>query len=341
MKVGLTYDLREEYIAAGDSEEESAEFDQVSTIDAIEGALLCLGYTTDRIGNGRRLVERLAAGDRWDLVFNICEGLDGSAREAQVPGILDLYRIPYTFSDSLVLAVTLDKGVTNRLLRSLEVRTAEFSVIGREEELAAVDLPYPLHVKPVAEGTGKGVSPRSVVRDTRELEEQVREVWRRFRQPALVETFLPGREFTVAVLGSGEDARILGILEIELAGGADALVYSYRNKEECESLVRYTLVEDALAQEAGELALRAWRALGCRDAGRVDLRSDREGHPAFMEINPLAGLHPEHSDLPIICNLRGIPYLELIRGILDSARARLSLAREAGDRTTEQAQPAS
>lgn len=329
MLIGITYDLRQEYLAAGYTEEESAEFDSPRTIDAIESALSSMGHETDRIGSGRRLVERLAAGERWDLVFNICEGLYGTAREAQVPAILDLYRIPYTFSDPLTLGVALHKGITNQLVRAMGLRTADFAVARNEAELEAIELPPPLHVKPVAEGTGKGVTVTSVVETRQELVEQVRHVWERYGQGALVETFLPGREFTVALLGTGPKARVLGVLEIELKEGADALVYSYRNKEECERLVHYTLASDGLAVEAGEIALAAWRGLGCRDAGRVDLRADVFGQPTFLEVNPLAGLHPEHSDLPIICTLKDIPYRELIGEILQSAVSRESIAEAA------------
>lgn len=329
MLIGITFDLREQYLAAGYSEEETAEFDQPRTIEAIEDTLLSLGHEADRIGSGTRLVERLAAGERWDLVFNISEGLHGNAREAQVPAILDLYQIPYTFSDPLILAVALDKGITNQLVRALGIRTADFAVARDEAELEAIALPPPLHVKPVAEGTGKGVTSSSVVENRRELAQQVRQIWERYGQGALVETFLPGREFTVALLGTGAEARILGVLEIELREGADPLVYSYRNKEECEGLVNYSLPADDLALEAGDLALAAWRGLGCRDAGRVDVRADAFGQPTFLEVNPLAGLHPEHSDLPIICSLRGIPYTELIGEILRSAASRESIAEAA------------
>jgi D-alanine-D-alanine ligase len=145
----------------------------------------------------------------------------------------------------------------------------------------------------------------------------------RFRQPVLVETYLPGREFTVGILGTGPAAAVLAVMEIRLKGVAEAAAYSYVNKEECEDRVEYRLASDGEAETAAALALAAWRALGCRDAGRVDLRSDAGGRPQFLEANPLAGLHPEHSDLPIMCALAGIGYDELIGRILDSAAGRI------------------
>jgi D-alanine-D-alanine ligase len=325
MLIGLTYDLRADYLAAGYDDQETAEFDRPDTISAIETTLQDLGHSTDRIGHGQALVARLAAGDRWDLVFNIAEGLHGRAREAQVPCLLDLYEIPYTFSDPLVLALSLHKDLTKTVLREAGIPTPDFRLIRRVEDIAQVDLPYPLFAKPVAEGTSKGITAASRVADSASLQAVCRELLASFRQPVLVERFLAGREFTVGITGTGENSEVLGTLEVVLLPHAEAEVYSYVNKEKCEDLVDYRLGDsqsDAEVQEAELIAMAAWRALGCRDGGRVDVRSDDEGRPHFLEINPLPGLHPEHSDLPILCTTRGIPYVELIRRIVDSATNR-------------------
>ncbi len=322
--VGITYDLREDYLKEGYTEEETAEFDQPSTIDAIDQTLRSLGFRTDRIGHVRNLVRRLARGERWDIVFNIAEGLCGLGREAQIPALLDAYGIPYTFSDALVLALTLHKGLTKHVLRDLGIPTADFVVVSDASDVEKIHLPFPLFVKPVAEGTGKGITAASRVRSRRELHLRCRELMKRYNQPVLVETFLPGREFTVGIIGTGEDARAVAVLEIGLRAEAERGVYSYLNKEHCESLVDYFLAHDDEAARAGEVALAAWRALGCRDAGRVDLRSDGKGRPNFIEVNPLAGLHPTHSDLPILCNLAGVSYRRLILSIMDSALKRAS-----------------
>ncbi len=170
MLVGLTYDLRADYLAEGYTEDETAEFDRPETIDAIENALEALGHKTDRIGHFRRLTERLVAGDRWDLVFNIAEGLFGLGREAQVPAILDAYQIPYTFSDPFVLCLCLHKGQTKLVVREAGVATPDFAVVQRLEDIQKIDLPLPLFAKPVAEGTGKGVAPTSKVTDRSRLE---------------------------------------------------------------------------------------------------------------------------------------------------------------------------
>lgn len=322
MIIGLTFDLVDEYLARGWTQEEAAEFDRTETIDAIQGALERIGHTVDRIGGLRRLVERLARGDRWDLVFNIAEGSEGFGREAEVPCLLEAYGIPYTFSDPLTLTLSLHKGMAKHVLRGLGVATPDFVVIAHPDETGEVSLEPPLFVKPVAEGTSKGISGRSLVRTRAELDRVVPELLERFRQPVLVERFLPGREYTVGVLGQGRGARAVAVMEVELASGAEGPGYTFFNKANYEEVVSYRLVDEAAAQPIMEVALAAWRALGCRDAGRVDLREDEHGRPNVLEVNPLAGLNPAHSDLPIMCRLRGIGYVELIEEILNEARSR-------------------
>jgi len=323
MKIGLTYDLRQDYLDWGYGEEETAEFDRIDTIEAIERTLQILGYSTDRIGNIWDLTRRLCRGDRWDLVFNIAEGLHGIGREAQVPALLDAYDIPYTFSDPLVLSLTLHKGMTKRVLRDLGIPTPDFTEINSEEDIDKVRLPYPLFAKPIAEGTGKGINPASKIRSKEELSKVCGDLLAKYKQPVLVETFLPGREFTVAVVGTGSRAKVLGVMEIVLKSNAETNAYSYVNKEECESCIDYVLVDDALARNASQTALKAWAGLNCRDAGRVDLRTDDRGIPNLIEVNPLAGIHPQHSDLPIICSLAGISYLRLFEMIMQSALTRI------------------
>jgi D-alanine-D-alanine ligase len=326
MYIGLTYDLRSEYLAQGYTEDETAEFDREETIDALETALNQLGHQTDRIGNVRQVIERLAGAVQWDLVFNIAEGLDGIGREAQVPAILDAFAIPYTFSDPLVMSLALHKGMTKRVIRDAGVPTSEVFIVERINDTSAVNLAPPLFVKPVAEGTGKGVSPDSIVRRHEDLWAVCEKLISAYHQPVLVEHFLAGREFTVGIVGSGHEAEVLGTIEVHLLPNAEAGVYSYLNKEKCEELVEYKLVradEEPLVKEAEAVALQAWRILGCRDGGRIDLRCDQNNRPQFMEVNPLAGLHPQHSDLPIICNQMGIPYSQLIARIVESAAQRV------------------
>lgn len=325
LTVGLVYDLRDDYLALGFTEEETAEFDRVDTIDAIDEALRSLGHRTTRVGNVNRLLEALLAGERWDLVFNIAEGLYGLGREALVPAVLDHFRIPYTFSDPMTSALTLDKATAKRVVRDAGVPTADFAVVTRADQ--EIGLALPVFLKPIAEGTGKGIDAGSVVRSTGELRDRVAFLLRHFRQPVLAEAFLPGRELTVCIAGTGEDAEVLGTLEVELRPEAENAVYSYVNKERCEELVDYRAArsEDPVVAMAERHALAAWRVLGCRDGGRIDMRCDAAGQPVFLECNPLSGLHPHHSDLPILCSKVGIGYTELIARIVASAVHRLEL----------------
>jgi D-alanine-D-alanine ligase len=327
LTIGITYDLRSEYLAMGYTEDETAEFDRDDTIAAIELTLSELGHRPERIGHARQLAAALIAGKRWDLVFNIAEGMHGIGREALVPALLDLYRIPYTFSDPLVMSLTLHKGMTKRVIRDAGVATADFFVAERAGDAEAVVFDPPYFVKPVAEGTGKGISPASIVRERTALREACDRCIRTYRQPAIIEPYLPGREFTVGIVGTGDNAEVLGAMEVHLKETAEPGVYSYVNKEEFEDRVTYRLIPsgaDPVAAEAEAVSLAAWRVLGCRDAGRVDIRCDAMERPQFMEVNPLAGIHPHHSDLPIICNLAGIPYRILINRILMSAMSRIS-----------------
>ena len=323
MHIGITYDLRDDYLAEGYSLEDTAEFDRPETIEAIERALHRLGHGTQRIGSIKSLTRRLAAGERWDLVFNIAEGLHGLGREAQVPALLDAYGIPYAFSDPLVLALTLHKGMTKHVVRDCGIATPDFATLASEEDLAGIALPFPLFAKPVAEGTSKGISAASKIGNREQLRTVCRALLARYRQPVLVETFLPGREFTVGIVGTGPEARVLGVMEVVLTERAERDIYSYENKELYEQRVQYHLLQDDLAQRLQETALAAWRCLGCRDAGRVDLRLDAEGVPNFLEVNPLAGLNPVRSDLAILCRLAGIEYPHLIAMIMASATARM------------------
>ena len=305
MKIGVTYDLRADYLAMGMSEEESAEFDAEITIVSICDALKELGYEPVRIGHIKALTERLAAGERWDAVFNICEGLKGYAREAQVPALLEAYGIPTVFSDPLTLAVTLDKAWAKRIARDQGVPTPDFAVIERTPDLAKVRLPFPVFVKPVAEGSGKGVSERSRADTPAALRTVALDLLARFGQPVMVETYLPGREFTVGITGTGDDAKALGVMEVQPTAKGTQSGYGYENKEHWEERVSLRMADDAEAREAANVALAAWRALRCRDGGRVDVRSDARGKPHFLEVNPLA-------------RFRGLSYRDLIGLIMES-----------------------
>jgi D-alanine-D-alanine ligase len=324
MITGLTYDLKTTYLQQGFSHEEVAEFDTEETIAGIESTLNELGYQTERIGNIVELTNALASGKRWDLVFNIAEGLCGIGREAQVPALLDAFRIPYVFSDPMVLSLTLHKGMAKHVIRGHGIPTAAFALVKNENDLENISLEYPLFIKPVAEGTGKGISGKSLVINPDELKDRTIDLLERFKQPVLVEEFLPGREFTVGITGTGEESKPCGIMEVIVHSKEEEQIYSLINKEQYESGVAYSLPEKEITERCYEIALKSWNALECRDGGRVDLRLDKHGVPNFIEVNPLAGLNPIHSDLPILCRMNGISYTELISKIMQSALKRIN-----------------
>jgi len=337
MKVGLVFDLRDDYRDMGFSEEACAEFDSPETIDALASAIERQGCAVARVGHGRALVARLLQGERFDLVFSIAEGHGGRNREAQVPAVCEMFGQPFVFSDALTMAVTLDKAVAKRLVREAGLPTAPFCVLRDPAVAGRVNLSYPVFVKPLHEGTGKGCEGASVAADADQLFTAAGEFIRRFGQPVIVETLLTGREFTVGIVGNGEQAKVIGVMEVLVNPEQDSGIYSLVNKEFCEQHVRYVLADDDEAWLAGERALAAYHALQCLDAARVDMRSDAAGSPNFLEVNPIAGLHPTHSDLPILTSLAGHDFDWLIGQILDSACDRLGLARQEPAATREPA----
>ncbi|MFH2144038.1 MAG: D-alanine--D-alanine ligase [Bacteroidota bacterium] len=319
IKIGLTYDLRDEYLKMGFSEEETAEFDKEDTIIGIENALIELGYQTERIGNIKNLVSELSIGKKWDIVFNICEGLYGIGRESQVPCLLDAFNIPYVFSDPLVLALSLHKGMIKKVLRYYNIPTPDFFVVKNITDVEKINLEFPLFAKPVAEGTGKGITDKSLINNKQELIEVCSYLLEKFHQPVLIEKYLSGREFTVGIIGTGENARCVGVMEIVLNSKAEKNVYSYTNKDQYLDRVTYNIIEGKIARECEKVALDAWIAIGAEDGGRVDVRYDSAGIANFVEVNPLAGLNPTHSDLCIMSRIQGYSYSQLIGWIMESA----------------------
>jgi D-alanine-D-alanine ligase len=325
-RLGFTYDRKEDYVAAGFSSADVMEFDAEDTIAALEGTMRALGHDVTRIGRGVELARRLVGGERWDLVFNIAEGVSGRSREAQVPALCELFDQPYVLADPLTCALTLDKAMAKRVVRDSGLATAPFAVVARSEDAEAVRLAPPLFVKPIAEGSSKGVTGRSLVRDRKQLAAVCGELIAAFRQPVLVESFLPGREVTVGVVGNGASAKAVAVMEVGFTARAEVSAYTALNKEEYQERVSYRLaVDEPFAGAARALALGVYHALGCRDAARIDLRCDAAGVPCFLEANPLPGLNPVRSDLPIMARLVGISFEELMGSIIEGAALRYSL----------------
>ena len=289
MKIGLTFDLRSWYIDRGYSMDETAEFDKQETVDALENSLKQMGHETEPIGNAFQLIEALAAGKRWDIVFNIAEGLYGDGRESVVPAILDQYKIPYVFSGPVIMGLSLNKHLAKLVVAAAGVPVSPGCLITELKDLDKCNLKYPLFVKPVSEGTGKGITEKSLVNSSAELKKMVEWILTEFNQPALVEEYLPGREFTVGIVGYGDEAIAIGGMEVICANN---LPYSVEVKENYQNYCKYKPLDADIIDECKSVALSAWKALDAVDAGRVDLKADRNGKICFIEANPLAGLNP-------------------------------------------------
>jgi D-alanine-D-alanine ligase len=326
MKIGIAYDLKGEVSGADLPDDFQEEFDSPDTVEAIAAVLRRLGHEVSLLGDGRGLLERLLA-DPPDFVFNLAEGHGvGRSREARVPAVLEMLGIPYSGSDPLTLAVTLDKDCARRLVRSAGVAVPRGWVCGVREEVRALPagLPYPVIVKPAWEGSSKGIRGKCVVDTPAELADALEGVRRSQRQPILVEEFIAGDELTVGVLGN--KPRVLGVLRVVPREPTERFVYSLEVKRDYQRRVSYECParlsdDDRAAVEQSALAV--YRALGCRDVSRIDFRL-RRGVPYFLEVNPLPGLSPETSDLVILARGVGWSYERLIEEILRSALERVA-----------------
>jgi len=328
MRIGIAYNLRDEVPETpGAPVDHAEEFDSPATIDALADVLASGGHAVERLGFGRGFLERMLA-DPPDLVFNIAEGLAGRSREAQVPAVCEMLGVPCTGSDPLTLALTLDKDLAKRVVSSHGLATPRHLLVERLVDLPGGGEPgglaFPLIVKPAWEGSSKGVRLASRVTTAAALREQVAFVLEGYGGPALVEEFCEGAEFTVGVIGN-EEPRVIGVMEIRhrtLPPGE--FLYSLEVKRDWENQVEYLVpppVEAHLLAELGALAVGCYRALGCRDISRVDLRL-KAGVPHFIELNPLPGLSPTYGDLPILAGRMGWSYPRLVLAIVQHALER-------------------
>jgi D-alanine-D-alanine ligase len=325
LKVGLAYNLRRVGVSEGDSE---AEFDAPSTIEALAHAIGLAGHDVVPCEADRtlpRVLSELAP----DLVFNVAEGLTGLNREAQVPALCELLRIEHTGSDAACMAISLNKATAKRLVASEGIRTPAFAVLRDGGELLPADFRYPAIVKPIAEGSSKGILEKQVVENERELRQISALLLARYRQPVLAEAFLPGREFTVAMLGE-RDPRVLPIMEIVFTDRDERFpIYSFKSKFESVGVENKVPCEvtPALYQELSRVAKASFAALGCRDIARVDLRLDAEGNVHFIECNPLPGMAPNFSDLCVMAKAEHTGYDALVAEILAPGVRRVRASR--------------
>ena len=322
LKVGFTFNVKRLTPDPQGEQDEEAEYDSPATLQAIREAIASHGHEVVDLEATPDLPLQLAS-TPVDVVFNIAEGFKGRSRESQVPALLELLDIPYTGSDPAALSVSLDKALAKRMVRTHGILTPAYLLLhtGRERLPREVS-GFPMLVKPVAEGTSKGVTRKSVVQDEGELREVAREIIAKYRQPALAEEYIAGREFTVGLLGERRP-RVLPLMEIVFLDRSDpAPIYSFDMKQDWSDKIRYEVPARLPARDVERLeraARECFAALGCRDVARVDFRMDAEGRIFFIEANPLPGLAPGWSDLVLIAQAAGIDYRGLIGEILSFA----------------------
>jgi len=340
MKIGLSFDLKDAVAPLAPGQAESSgkssapedafeEYDAVETINALQKAIEAGGHSVVRLGGGRDFLNRVLR-EKVDFVFNISEGLGCyRSREAQVPSVLEMLDIPYSGADPQCLAVCLDKGLAKKIVALEGVKTPAWRVVscvpGPEMDWKA--LPYPAFVKPLWEGSSKGIRLKSLVQGPQEMEKLVPELLDVYRQPVLIEEFIKGDEVTVGMLGNSPP-RVMGIMRIKPRNKEENFVYSLEVKRDYERLVEYecpAVLKPETIRLINEYSQKTFEVLGCRDFARVDFRIDADGTPCFLEINPLAGLNPRSSDIIIMAGLIGLKYNDVIGSILDAALKRNSL----------------
>jgi len=347
MRIGLAYNQKPDPSNADEPPSTSdafAEWDEPATIDAVARALASFGSVT-RLEADESFPHQLALA-RPDIVFNMAEGLHGLNRESLVPAICEYLNVRYTGSDPLALALALHKARAKELLTYRGVPTPPFACVERVDDIAGVTLPYPVFVKPVAEGSSKGIFASNLCESPAQLARRAGALLERYAEPVLVETYLPGPEFTVAILGNGPEAYCLPVVGFDfsaLPAGAPP-VYGYEAKWVWDTPERPLAIFQcpapipaALCSEVERTALDAYHALGCRDWCRVDIRVDRFGVPNILELNPLPGIIPDpamNSCFPKAARAAGLSYDELIREVVHIAWRRVTGGAVCGDAAT-------
>ena len=326
LKVGLVYNLKKHITShVADAE---AEYDNIETVYAIREALEDDHCRVELMEADETLPERLAK-HTVDIVFNIAEGIRGRGREAEVPALCNMMRIPYTGSDETTLCIALDKALTKRILSTYHIRTPKYRVIGRDQTRIGGGFTFPAIVKPNAEGSSKGISDVAIVSDIKALRALAEKNIRDYGQDMLVEEYIPGREFTVGILGNGEDTHVFPPMEIiYLDKETEYNIYSFTVKQNYEKLIRYKSPADVDAQIEAEMvrtARKVYDVLQCRDFTRMDFRLAPDGKLYFIEINPLPGLAPGYSDFPMLADFNGTDYTTLVRGVLGAALKRYDI----------------
>lgn len=326
LRVGLTYNVKTEYqLRPDDPPDLIAEFDHEDTVNHIEASVREAGHVPVKIGNARKLLERMGDLD-VDIVFNIAEGYEGRSRESQVPMLLEMARTPYVGADGLTLGLTLDKVLTKKVLIAEGIPTPRYAEVYEPDSVWQVDLTYPLIVKLRCEGSSKGLTPKSVVDTPEQLHAQVAHLAQTYKgAPVFIEEFIQGEEFTVALIGN-EQPEVFPVCQIMLDGttnlGRNFFHFAYLRSG--ADYLCPAKIPELQAKRMQELALRTFRAVECRDFGRVDFRVDAQGTPYVLEINPLPSLSTEDVFM-FVAKTKGWTHHQIITKILTAAVARCGL----------------
>lgn len=320
--------------------EKYAEFDTIETIEGIRNAIEANGHEVHMVEADEKAygkLMKLKAEGEVDLVFNIAEGLGGEARESHIPAMLEMLNIPYTGSGPLAMAITLDKARTKEILSHHGIPNAKFQVFHSGNEKLGNGLSFPLVVKPVAEGSSKGIKNDCFVKNEYELRRKVNEIISKYRQSAIAEEFLEGREFTAGILGNGASAKVLPIIEVDFSylPEGTAKIDSYEAKwiwDDCsgsvDPLTCPAKLTNSEKKEIEELALRTFHILGCKDWSRLDMRMDRAGMVKVIEVNALPGIIPdekENSRFPRAARAAGLDFQKMVGEIINAAAERYNM----------------
>ena len=303
-----------------------AEYDSIDTVNAIKKVFEDNGLKV-RLIEATQDFSSAIAKNRPDMVFNIAEGIGGRGREAQVPSVLEMLGIPFTGSDSTALSVALDKNMTKKLLSAYGIRSPKGITISSLTGWSVRGLKFPLIVKPNAEGSSKGIPDKCVVNDRAELKEAVKRDLALYGGSILAEEYIEGREFTVGIIGNGEDTKVFPPMEIvfkRLPPEGHA-VYSFDVKQNYKKYIEYSCpssIDKSIESKMVAYASKAYAALGCRDFTRADFRVAADGTVYFIEINPLPGLAPGYSDYPMLADFSGVPYEKLVMSVLEAGAKR-------------------
>lgn len=327
LTAGIAYNLKKG--VKSDVEDIEAEYDSKETIEAIKNALESAGISVVLLEADADFINKLKE-NHVDIVFNIAEGISGRGREAQVPAILSFLGIPYSGSDETTLCISLNKALTKRYLSTFGIKTPSYQLVKSPDFKLDSSLRFPLIVKPDAEGSSKGISDMAIVEDEKMLYETVIKNINMYKEPMLIEEYITGREFTVGILGNGDDVKVFDPMEIcYIAKDRANRIYSYNVKKNYKKYITYSCPPRLPAetiQRMKEIAAEIYKDMECRDFSRIDFMLSDDGEIYFIEINPLPGLTPDYSDFPMIANFCGVDYRSLVIGVLNGALKRYGLS---------------